>query len=840
MRCKTSEHRCGTRSRVAAAGCSLGRQPQGNDNPSERKPQGGGRSINPGETCRSQDTCRRFAARRDQRTPDLGLAPQAISCRRSAASLDHRGIDVGDRWFRNPVVRVLSLTLVLFTALPLPLSADEIPTVSFRNDVVPILTRYACNSGGCHGKSTGQNGFRLSLLGFESDFDYQALVLESRGRRVFPGAADDSLMLAKATGRVPHGGGRRIDPDSEDYRVLRDWISAGAPGPRSDEPQLERITVIPERGVLETASTTDLQVTAHYSDGRQQDVTQRSLYESNAPEIGDVDNLAHVTTASRGGLFAVMVRFSGQIAVFRGTVPFPAQADLDMASALTAACVNPDSLDRHLIAQWKRLNVAPSPAADDESFIRRVTLDICGTLPTPGEVTAYVGDSRPDKKRQLVDRLLERPEHASYFALKWADILQNRGRSYSSRRQREGTTLLTAWARDSIAANKPYDQFVTEILTATGSQQQNPPTVWYRSVRTTQEYVESVAQAFLGVRIQCAQCHHHPAERWSQADYYSFAANFARVGRKGGFADAEVPTNEVIFLKNEGEIVHPRTGAVMQPRPLGGPDFQLTRYDDPRRALAKWMTSPDNPFFARTMANRMWGHFLGRGIVHPIDDSRSTNPPSNPELLDDLSREFVHSGYDVRHLVRIITSSVAYGLSSEPTESNRDDVQSFARFQLRRLPAEVLLDGISQVLEVPTEFAGGPGKFPPGTRAIDLPDENVPVSFLDVFGRPARTSACECERSDEPALAQALELVNSKEIQRKLTAADGYVSRLGANDLSHANNVREVFLKVFAREPRSEESQTAIEFLEAEPDRAEAYRTLLWSLLATNEFLFNH
>jgi hypothetical protein len=730
------------------------------------------------------------------------------------------------------------LSIVLLVALPA--SSAEIPTVSFRNDVVPILTRHACNSGGCHGKATGQNGFRLSLLGFESDFDYRALVLESRGRRVFRGAADDSLMLAKATGRVPHGGGRRIEPDSEDYRVLRDWISSGAPGPRLDEPQLERITVTPDRGVLDTASSIDLLITAHYSDGRQQDVTQRGLYESNAPDIGDVDHLAHVTTASRGGLFAVMVRFGGQIAVFRGTVPFPPRADLNMSSALKAARANPDSLDRHLIAQWKRLNVAPSPAADDETFIRRITLDISGTLPTPDEVTAYVADSSSDKKSRLVDRLLERPEHASYFALKWADILQNRGRSYSSRRQREGTALLTAWARDSIAANKPYDQFVSEILTATGSQERNPPTVWYRSVRTTQEYVESVAQAFLGVRIQCAQCHHHPAERWSQADYYSFAANFARVGRKGGFADAEVPTSEVIFLKNDGEVAHPRTGVVMQPRPLGGPDFQLTRYDDPRRALAKWMTSPDNPFFARTMANRMWGHFLGRGIVHPIDDSRSTNPPSNPALLDALAREFVESGYDVRHLMRVITGSAAYGLSSKSTPFNRDDIQSFARFELRRLSAEVLLDSISQVLEVPTVFAGGPGKFPLGTRAIDLPDENVPISFLDVFGRPSRTSACECERSDDPALAQALELVNSKEIQRKLTAADGYVSRLSANDLSHADNVREVFLKVFAREPRSEESQTAIEFLESEPDRAEAYRTLLWSLLATNEFIFNH
>jgi hypothetical protein len=732
------------------------------------------------------------------------------------------------------------VTILTLMSLTLAAPAAEIVPVSFRNDVVPILTRHACNSGGCHGKSTGQNGFRLSLLGFEPDFDYRSLVLEGRGRRVFAGAADGSLVLVKASGRVPHGGGTRIDSDSEDYRVLRDWIRNGAQDSRPDEPQLERITVEPTHGVLSMSSESDLKVMAHYSDGRKQDVTSRSLFESNAPEIGEVDRQARVTTGARGGLFAVMVRFGREIAVFQGTVPFPRETELNLNAALVAARVNADSVDRHLIDQWKKLNVAPSPAADDASFIRRATIDICGTLPTSQEVIAYVENSSIAKKQGLIDRLLERPEHASYFALKWADILQNRGRSYSSRRQREGTTLLTGWVRDSIAENKPYDQFVSEILTATGSQQQNPSTIWYRSVRTTQDYVESVAQAFLGVRIQCAQCHHHPAERWSQADYYSFAANFSRVGRKGGFADAEVPTSEVIFLKDRGEVIHPRSGDVMSPRPLGGPDFTLSRYDDPRRALAKWMTSPQNPFFARTMANRMWGHFLGQGIVHPIDDSRSTNPPSNPALLAALAEELVDNGYDVRHLIRVITTSAAYGVSSEPTYHNKDDIQSFSRFHLRRLSAEVLLDGISQVLEAPTVFAGGPGKFPAGTRAIELPDENVPISFLDVFGRPGRTSACECERSDDPALAQALELVNSTEIQKKLTAKEGYIARLGTNDEPHAGNVREIFLKVFAREPRDEEAEAATEFLSSESDRPEAYRTLLWSLLVTNEFMFNH
>jgi hypothetical protein len=486
------------------------------------------------------------------------------------------------------------------------------------------------------------------------------------------------------------------------------------------------------------------------------------------------------------------------------------------------------------------MGIRPSKVTDDATFVRRATLDICGTLPTAIETTSYVGDRRADKRVRLIDRLLERDEYASYFASKWSDILQNRGSGYSTRQQRAGTTLFSAWIRDSIAANKPYDKFVSEILTATGRQDQNPPTIWYRSVRTTPEYVESIAQAFLGVRIQCAQCHHHPAERWSQSDYYSLAAVFARIGRKGGFADAEVPTDEIIYLKREGQIVHPRTGKVMNPRPLGGPDFKLSRFDDPRRSLARWMTAPENPFFSRTMANRMWGHFMGRGLIHPIDDARSTNPPSNPELLDELAKEFVAGKYDVKHLIRVITNSAAYRLSAMPNDSNDDDVRNFARFYPRRLPAEVLLDGMSQVLDVPTTFPGGPGTFPPGTKAIDLPDENVAVNFLDVFGRPARTSACECERTDAPALAQALELVGSKEIQRKLTSKDGFNEKLAANDISHADNVRNIFLRTMSRPPRPEETKLAVQFLDAESDRAEAYRSLVWSLLATNEFLFNH
>ena len=720
-----------------------------------------------------------------------------------------------------------------------PLAADSAKRkVYFTTDVVPLLTRLNCNSGGCHGKSTGQNGFKISLLGFDPAMDYSAIARETRGRRIFPGDPDRSLLLLKATGLVPHGGGRLLEADSADYALLYDWIEQGAIGPHPDDPEIIKIELSPGNRVFQQRSSLKLQVTAHFSDGTQRDVTHQSIYESNYPEIGKVDQEGLITTQSRGGVFAVMARFGEKITVFQGVVPYHSNGQQKLTRYPSEEQLS--KIDQHLVVQWKKLGILPSKPVDDATFIRRVTLDICGTLPTVDEVRQYLADSRPDKRERLIDRLLERPEYASYFALKWADILQNRGSGYGTRNQRAGTMLFSAWIRDSIAANKPYDRFVTELLTATGRQAQNPPAIWYRSVRSTPDYVESVAQAFLGVRVQCAQCHHHPAERWSEDDYYSFAAIFSRVGRKGGFADAEVPTNEMIYLKDEGEVHNPRSGKLMQPRPLGGPDFKVSRFDDPRRNLAKWMTSPENPFFARTMVNRMWGHFFGRGIIHPIDDARSTNPPTNPVLLDELAYDFAANGYDVKQLIREITNSYAYRLSANPNETNAEDSQCFARYYPKRLSAEVLLDGISQVLDVPTVFPGGPGVFPEGMRAVNLPDENVRFNFLDVFGRPARTSACECERTVDPALSQALELVNSKEIQRKLTDKNGYIELLASNQKTHSDNVREIFVRTLSRPPRTSEFETAVKYLNSEKKRHEAYRSLVWALLATNEFMMNH
>lgn len=736
---------------------------------------------------------------------------------------------------------ILTLMTLIWLLPDCSLGSEDQPAgagpVYFASDVVPILTRRGCNSGGCHGKATGQNGFKLSLFGFDPEFDHSAIVTAQRGRRIFPADPGFSLLLKKATGAVPHGGGRRITEASDDYRMLVTWIENGARAPRPDDPVLERIALTPGKLTMSPGDSVQLKVTGYLSDGSKRDMTGRAVYQSNEPGIADVDENGLILTTNRSGLASVMAQCNGKIATVSLAVPFQkahGSASAERFKSVRQSLASP--VDRFMADLWQRLNVIPSSPASDATFIRRATLDICGTLPTPAEVRAYVEDSSKDKRRRLIDRLLERPEYAALFALKWADILQNRGAGYSTSRQREGTTLFSDWIRDSIEQNKPYNEFVAEIITASGSQQKNPPAVWYRTIRKPTEYVESVAQAFLGIRIQCAQCHHHPTERWSQADYYGLAAVFARVGRKGGFADGEVPTNEVIYLKKKSDVKHPRTGTILNPRPPGGKEFPVSEFVDPRQQLVQWMTTSENPYFARTMVNRIWAHFLGRGIVHPIDDARSTNPAINPQLLDWLAKDFVNGGFDVKHLIRTVTQSYAYGLASEPEPGNSADMQTFARFYPRRMTAEVLLDSMSQVLDVPTNFKG----FPTGTRAVELPDENVAAHFLDVFGRPARMSACECERVDAPSLTQALELVNSAEIQRKLSSDNGYAHRISSSDISDRELAEDLFLRVLSRPPSPDEIKTVTTFLGSEPDRRVAVQDIAWSLLATNEFLLIH
>lgn len=701
--------------------------------------------------------------------------------------------------------------------------------VHFANQVVPIFTKLGCNSGGCHGKASGQNGFRLSLLGFEPELDYESLVKEARGRRLFPAAPERSLLLTKATAKVPHGGGRRMAADSHEFRLVARWIAGGMSVGSETDPTVARIEIYPDSRVMASGTNQQILVTAHYTDGRSEDVTRWAQYQSNDTEVANVAEGGQVETRELSGQAAIMARYQGQVAVFRATVPLGVPA----TQAVDFPAENP--IDAAVLKQWDALGIVPSEPCTDAEYIRRASLDIAATLPEPAEVRAFVADTDPDKRARLVDRLLERPEYASFFAIKWADILRNK-REGNPLYQR-GTYSFYDWIRENLARNTPYDQFVRSILAASGTPETAPPVQWYRRIKATDAFVDDTAQVFLGMRLQCAKCHHHPFEKWGQDDYYGFAAFFGRIGRKPSMQAQRAGRNdEVIFAARTGSVTHPKTGKTMVPKGLGGEVIQVPAGVDPRQKLVDWMSGPQNPYFARALVNRYWAHFFGRGIVEPMDDLRLTNPPSNPELLDALAVGFVRGGYNLKGLVRTICTSRVYGLSSIPNEYNARDKQSFARHYPKRMSAEVLLDAISQVTGVPTAFAG----LPTGIRSIELPDESVASTFLDTFGRPKRDTACECERVSDASLGQSLMLLNSAEVQGKLSAAGGRAEALANDPRPHAQKVEELFWTAFGRAPLSGESASALDHLTARTDKTrEAFEDIIWALVNAKEFQFN-
>jgi len=700
--------------------------------------------------------------------------------------------------------------------------------VNFANQVVPIFTKLGCNAGGCHGKSSGQNGFRLSLLGFEPALDYETLVKEGRGRRLFPTAPDASLLLLKAIAKVPHGGGKKLDPDSHEYRLIQRWISMGMPVGKPSDPQVERISIYPGERILPRGSAQQIVVTAHYTDGSAEDVTRWAQYQSNETEVAGVELGGRVETRRLAGQAAIMARYQGQVAVFQATVP----SAIVTADKLDFPAVN--VIDAAALKQWKALGIIPSTLCSDAEFIRRAALDINGGLPTPSEVKAFVADSAPDKRAKLVDHLLSRPEYASFFAIKWADILRNKREGRADIQY--ATFNFFDWIREGLASNLPYDQFVRGILAASGNQETSPPVQWYRKLRETGAFVDDTAQVFLGMRLQCAKCHHHPFEKWSQNDYYSFAAFFARVGRKPDTrAQRSGRDGEVIFTLRSGTVNHPKTGQAMTPKGLGGVAVQVAAGDDPRQKLVDWMAEPNNPFLAKALVNRYWAHFFGRGIVEPLDDIRSTNPPSNPALLNGLSESFVKSGYDLKALIRTICNSRVYGLSSAPNESNAKDRQSFARHYPRRMSAEVLLDAIARVSGVPTAFDG----LPAGTRAIELPDESVGSTFLDAFGRPKRDTPCECERVSDATLSQSLMLLNSSEVQSKLSTNGSRAEQLAKDPRPDAQKIDELFWIAYGRASSDRETASASAHLAKHAaNKRIAFEDIIWALLNAKEFQF--
>ena len=722
--------------------------------------------------------------------------------------------------------------LLLLWATALRLSAAETESLDFVNDVMPVLTKAGCNAGVCHAKAGGgQNGFQLSLLGFEPHEDFAHLVLEGRGRRLFPAAPDESLLLKKASGRLPHRGGIRLPVDSEGYRTLRNWIAQGTPLNEAAATVIS-LEVQPSQGKVEVGKTVQLKSIAHYSDGSTRDVTDWALYESNDDAMVSVNDRGVVTAMEIPGRVGVMVRYQGKVSVFNAAIPLGAEVEPTSSN---------NFIDDFVFANLKQIGIPPSALCDDATFLRRVTLDIAGRLPTAAESRKFLASEDVEKRAAWVEDLLRSPGYADYFANKWTALLKNRRDDASDI---TSNFAFHAWVRDSLLTNVPYDQMVRELLAATGTVIANPAVAWYKRVKEPKQQMEDVAQLFLGVRMQCAQCHHHPFERWSQDDYYGLSAFFTQVGRKPTGTRGE----DLIFhQRGTAAAKNIKTGLLIPPAALGDDVGVIQADQDPRLRLADWLSDPKNPFFAKALTNRYWKHFFKRGLIEPEDDIRDTNPPTNPELLEALEDHFRNSGFDLKDLIRTIVNSRAYQLEAVPRKENLADRQNYSRFYPRRMQAEVLLDAIDQLTGATTNFAN----LPLGTRAVALPDNSYNKSspFLRVFGRPESLSVCECERVQSASLSQSLHLINSTDLKSKLSVSGGVAQRLAEDERPLAERVEELYFSAFSRPPTAQELEVALTFFAeggdtktgASPSASRVqFEDLLWALVNTKEFLFNH
>jgi len=731
------------------------------------------------------------------------------------------------------VVRVTYETQTVDVPLVVSDAGSSRP-VSFSEDVMPALTKAGCNQGACHGAQFGQGSFKLSLLGFAPEQDFPAIVREWNQRRVSIVSPADSLILKKAVSAIPHGGGRRMRVGSPEYETLKAWIEAGVPGPVPDEPSVTDITITPHECEYQPDGTQQLRVVAHYRDGTQRDVTHLARYDSLGTGIATVARDGYVTAAGQGQT-AIMVRYRGRAEVSSVVRPFADAVDL-------SAFAPQNFVDEHVRNRWQKIGLQPSPLCTDAEFIRRAFLASIGTLPPAKRVERFLASEESNKRMALVDELLGLTgdpkrdiyieEWSAYWTQKWGDLLRNNREKVGE----IGMWAFSSWIRASLRENKSMDQFVREILLAQGSIYQNGQANFYKVSAQPTDLAETTAQVFLGIRLQCAKCHQHPFESYSQADYYGLAAFFTRVTTKrssdfGGFGN-----DTVVKLKTSGSIRHPRTGQVVPPTPLGAMPLESIAARDLRRPLAEWLTSSENPLFARNMVNRTWGYLMGTALVEPIDDLRATNPPSNPELMEALAANFVKDGYNLRKLMRAIMVSRVFQLSSTSTDTNAADTRFFSHYPTKRLPAEVLLDAIDRVCGTQERFTG----VPLGTRAIELPDPNFSSYFLDTLGRPQRIVSCECERTAEPNLAQVLQLANGDLVQRKLTDKKGRISKLIDSKAADETVFTEFYLVTLSRFPTANEVGHCRTILASAADRRAGLEDILWALLNSREFLFNH
>ena len=708
-------------------------------------------------------------------------------------------------------------------------------TWSFKNHVNPVLTKMGCNQGACHGAQAGKNGFKLTLRGYDPDVDYDTLTRASLGRRIAMADPPASLLLQKATFGIPHGGGLRFKKDSLEYRVIAEWIAAGAPRPQPTDATVTALEVFPRTAILKPAQEQQITVRARYSDGRIEDVTRWAKFSSNNEGAALVDDYGKVKITGSGEA-AISVWFSSRIIYSRMVSPYPhqvSQADYDKFTRR-------NFVDDHTLAKWKSLNIAPSAPASDSTFIRRAYLDAAGILPSAEDVEQFLADKAADKRQKLIDRLLQRDEFADYWAYKWSDLML-----VSSRRLQPNTMwAFYNWIRDSVKTNKPWDKFARDIFTSSGNTRTNGALNYFFLHKDPIDLTENVTQAFLGQRLTCARCHNHPLEKWTQTQYYQLANLFARVGIKSNSAD---PNDVVVFAKSTGDVNHPRLLRPLPPTPLDGEPLDLDSTEDRRLHFANWLTSPKNPYFARNIVNRVWGNFMGRGLVDPIDDVREANAASNEELFAALVKDFVDHGYDIQHLIRTIMNSGVYQLSSDANATNQYDGVYYSKYIVKRLPGEVILDAMSQVTGVATAFPN----YPAGTRALQLPDTQVVSRFLTVFGRPNRVICDASERSSDPSIAQALHVINGDTLNKKLSAPDGAVSLFLKLGLSDSRILEHLFLSAYSRYPNETERTaslaalrqsreikgTAAQVLES---RRQAIEDMLWALLTSKEFLFNY
>jgi len=714
----------------------------------------------------------------------------------------------------------MKLTAIAATAA---LAASAAP-LSFVKDVMPIINKQGCTSGPCHGGAKGKNGFKLSLRGYDPEFDYRAIVHDMAGRRFNRTEPGKSLILLKATMALPHGGGLRFEESSEAYRTIYEWIEQGTPFGDPVAATVSRLEVTPpEFFAPKPGLTQQLKVVAHYADGSSRDVTRLAGYTSNTPTVTEITDDGLIKTIRRGEA-AMLVRYEGKLSVINVT------AITDEPGFQWKPMAVHNYIDRHVNAKLERLKILPSGIASDADFLRRVYYDLIGMPPTPEETRAFLADRTPQRQKRsaVIEKLLAREEFVNHWSVKWSDLLQvNRNKLGD-----KGVWAFREWIRESLSENKPYDRMVRELITSRGSTYKNPPANFFRFTREPKVAMETTTQLFLGVRMVCAQCHDHPFEQWTQNQYYNLTAFFGQLAVKNG----EDSDEEVVYDKREEfEILHPKDSRPMPAKFLYPVEKTAVRESDLRESLADWLTSKSNPLFAKSMVNRMWSYFTGRGIIDPVDDIRASNPPSNPALLDALTKDFIDHNYDLRHIIRTIVNSRTYQGSFETNASNAEDEINFSHAYPRRLSAEQFYDGIHIAAGTRPKLA----QVPKDSLAQDLPDPAIGKGgFLDVFGRPERQTSCECERRSDVSLVQALNLLNGSTIAEAIADPEGRIARLILAGADDRKLVEEIYLAALNRPPQGNELDLAMTYL-AKGARAERAQDLMWALLNSNAFLFN-